>query len=204
MVSFVEDLQTDTAKLNFVIPFGRVIIRRIDKLISFINNDPPKDSIEKLYQLNTGANRVVGLDFEDRTSSQLKNAGNMRLVRNKIVADSIRAYWSRIKQVENIGNRLEDMRLKAGDVSSQLFNNKYLHYSDPDHPLASDISILPGARLITDDPKLLAEYSNRRFISMIVLTNYVNTMVGAQLEANNLIQLIRKEYHLSEGTPLEK
>jgi len=100
MISFLEDLQTDTAKLNFEIPFGKIIIGRIDKLVSFTNNDPPKDSIEKLYQLNTGANRVVQLDFEDRTSAQLKNGGNMRLVRNTIVADSIRAYWSRIKQME--------------------------------------------------------------------------------------------------------
>jgi len=86
--------------------------------------------------------------------------------------------------------------LKAGDVSSKLFNNKYLHYSNPDHPLASDIFILPGARLITDDPKLLAEYANRRFTSVIVLTNYINTMSEAQAEAKNLIQLIKKEYHL--------
>jgi hypothetical protein len=196
MVSLVEDLQTDTAKLNFLIPFGQGIIRQIDKLISFINNEPPRDSIEKLYQLNNGASRVVQLDFEDRTSAQLKNAGNMRLVRNKIVADSIRAYWSRIKQVENIGSRLEDMRLKASDVSAKLFNNRYLHYSDPDHPLSSDIIILPAATLITDDPKLLAEYANRRFTSMIVLTTYINTLIVARLDANNLIQLIRKEYHL--------
>ncbi len=197
MISLLEDLQTDTSNLNRVIPFGHTTAERLNKLISFINNNPLPDSMTKLYQLNSsGASRVVNIGFEDRTSAQLKNAGNMRLIRKKRVADSIRVYWSEIKRAESISDRLEDLRLKASEAGSQLFHNKYYHYSNPERPLSSEISILSGAKLIDDDPKLLAEYSNRRFQTMIVLRNYINALTEIREEAIHLTELIKKEYHL--------
>ncbi len=98
MHSLMEDLQTDTATLNNEIILGYRVSEGIAHLVSFINNEPVKDSVEKLYELNIQSNRIVSAEFEDRTSSQLKNAGNMRLVRDQPVADSIRSYWSIIKK----------------------------------------------------------------------------------------------------------
>lgn len=196
MVSLVEDLKSDTSKLNFEIPFGIMISDRIKNLVSFLNYEYlPKDSIEKLYLLNINAGRVVSIDFEDRTSSQLKNAGNMRLIRNNRVADSIRNYWGIIKVADNISERLESRRGKAGDISVQLFYDKYVRLSNIDDPLQSAISILPGAKLINDDSKLLAEYANRMQSVLLVLNNYIVYMKGARDAAQNLINLVRKEYH---------
>ncbi|MBS1620001.1 MAG: hypothetical protein JST10_04860 [Bacteroidetes bacterium] len=196
MHSLVEDLQTDTLKLNREILFGQEISGRIEKLVSFLNNDyMPKDSIEKLYLLNQQAGRVVKVDFEDRTSSQLKNSGTMRLVRNKQVTDSIRNYWSIIKVAEDISDRLEMLRGKARDVGVQLFYDKYVKFSDVQNPLISKFSVSPGASLINDDPKLLAEYANWRNSTLFVLNNYIVYMKEAGAAAQNLINLVRKKYH---------
>jgi len=125
MHSLVEDLETDTSNLSFQISFGEGISDRLEKLVSFLDSNAlmSKDSVGKLYSLNQRAGRVVRLDFEDRTSSQLKNAGNMRLIRNKQVADSIRDYWGIIKAMEDISSRLETLRAKAADLTAQLFYN---------------------------------------------------------------------------------
>jgi len=195
MQSLIEDLQTDAANLKKEITRGELSRTGLENLISFLNNDSSKDSVEHLYKLNTKF-RVVDVDFEDRTSSQLKNGGNMRLIRNKTVADSIRNYWSYIKAVEDIGTRLEEMRLKANDVNVQIFHNKYIKLSDPHHPGSSDITILPGAKLINDDPALLALYSNRCQRVLTVLNNYILNMDETKAEATNLVGLIKKEYHL--------
>jgi hypothetical protein len=197
MRSLVEDLQTDTTNLGRIIPFGKEISGRISALVSFLNSESVNDSAGKLYKLNVQVGRVVNVDFEDRTSSQLKNAGNMRLIRNKTVADSIRNYWSDTKSLEDISARLEDVRVKATDISVQLINNKYVHYSDLNNLLSSSITILPGAKLINDDPKLLAQYSNRRQFSLIVLNTYINSMLRLKQTAIRLIETIRKEYHLN-------
>jgi hypothetical protein len=98
--------------------------------------------------------------------------------------------------METISSRLEEMRIKAGDISAEIFHNKYIKLSDPHHPISSDIFILPGAKLINDDPKLLALYANRRQLALTVLNNYMNSMLSAKTDATNLIALIKKEYHL--------
>jgi hypothetical protein len=85
--------------------------------------------------------RIVNLNFEDRTSSQLKNAGNMRLIRNKAVADSIRNYWSTIKIMESISSRLEELGGKSQDVAVQMFNNKYVVVSNKRDPMHSTTSV---------------------------------------------------------------
>src|SRR4030095_12543298 len=90
MRSLIEDLKTDTANLNEAILLGEGVREKLEELLFFLNSAPVKDSVEKLYRLNAGIGRVVKVGFEDRTSSQLKNAGNMRLIRKSSVADSIR------------------------------------------------------------------------------------------------------------------
>ena len=99
--SFIEDLQTDTSNLSMELRRGVVARTGLENLISFLNSESTKDSVAHLYELNTNTGSVVKVDFEDRTSSQLKNGGNMRLIRNKTVADSIRGYWGSIKVMDN-------------------------------------------------------------------------------------------------------
>lgn len=195
MHSLVEDLQTDTINLNSQIKFGQTVSSRTQELVTFINNGLLKDSIKKLYELSMRANRIVTVDFEDRTSSQLKNAGEMRLIRNKGVVDSIRSYWSIIKVMDDINSRLGLIKHGISEVSVKLFNSKYEKFSDINNPLESEISILPDAKLINDDPKLMAEYSNRYQHVIIVLNNYIKYMSLAKNQAMNLIVLIKKEYH---------
>ena len=196
MRSLIEDLQTDTVNLNREMLTGHIIRTRIENLISFLNNESSKDSAVQLYKLNNQVGRVVNVNFEDRTSSQLKNGGNMRLIRNKAVADSIRSYWGDIKVIENISSRLEDIRGKAVDIQVQIFHNKYIKLSDPLHPVSSDISVLPGAKLINNNPELLALYSNRRQYTLNVLNNYILGMNHANSKAIRLVTFIKKEYHL--------
>jgi hypothetical protein len=196
MRSLIEDLKTDTANLNEAILLGEGVREKLEELLFFLNSAPVKDSVEKLYRLNAGIGRVVKVGFEDRTSSQLKNAGNMRLIRKSTVADSIRGYWSKIKELDDVDARLEEMRIKAGDIGVQLFHNKYYQFSNPLQPVGSGIILLPGAKLIDDNPKLLAMYSNRRQSILTVLSNYIFVMRMTKHKATNLVALINKEYHL--------
>jgi len=195
MQSMMEDLQTDTSKLTHQIAFGKMVSSNIENLISLLNDEEVKDSTEKLYFLNRMAGRIVRVEFEDRTSSQLKNAGNMRLIRNKRVVDSIRNYWSTMKIEDDIEERLQTSGSKAGDISMKLFYTKYYHYTNRQDPLNSQVTVLPGAKLINNDPALLAEYANRRQSGLFILNNYIVNLQKSNIEAANLLQLIRKEYH---------
>jgi len=195
MQSLVQDLQTDTLDIQKNIDLGVDQSKKMDTLIDLINNGITGISIVQLYRLNRESGSVVSASFEDRTSSQLKNSGGMRLIRNEKIADSIRYYWWRIKTMEAISARLADIGDKITDIGVQLFNNKYYGKHDPTKPFNFANSINPSAQLLINDPRLLAQYANRKFSRLFVLYNYINNLKGAKAAATRLIGMIKEEYH---------
>jgi hypothetical protein len=147
-----------------------------------------------IYRLNLG--RVVFAQLEDRTSSQLKNAGGMRVIRNTKVADALREYWNTNKAMDNITGRMEDFGSKSQTVGSQIFSNKYYIYNDKRAGFFSGVTINPSAQFVNADPKLISQFSNMRFVSNQILKNYINVLKAEKEAAINLINMIEEGYHL--------
>jgi hypothetical protein len=196
MHSLVQDLQSDTLDIQRNIDLGVVQSKKMDTLIDLINNGMAGTSIMQLYRLNFESGRVMQASFEDRTSSQLKNSGGMRLIRNEKIADSIRTYWGKIKNLDDISARLADIQGKIADIAAQLFNDKYYSKRDPMNPIGGANSVNPSAQLIINDPKLLAQYANRKYSRLGVLYNYIIQLKHAKVSATNLLGLIKEDYHL--------
>jgi len=197
MQSLLQDLQTDTATMKRV--YNRALIQsaQLDSLIE-LGNYSTLDEVNtsKFYLLHGQTTRFLNIRFEDRTSSQLKNAGGMRLIRNKEVSDSIRQYWAGIESLQRVRDRLETAGENIGDLSSRIFFNKYFIYDRK--PLTPLIGIKPGAKLINDDPKLIAEYINRVSTKLLRTKIYIEDLEEALQMVEQLMTLIRDEYHLSE------
>jgi len=134
------------------------------------------------------------MEFETRTSSQLKNAGGMRLIRKKTVADSILNYWTIISVCDNISERLERIGIEKNDISIRLFHNKY--YIRDSVPMFPVIGIREGAKLIQNDQVLIAQYSNLTYQRKLVLSNYLRMLASAKQKAAGLIRQIREEYRV--------
>lgn len=198
MSDLLQDLQSDTAVIQHTIIFGRKVCDKKEALCDFIFNEKIVGQINRLYELNEGSSRVVQARFEDRTSSQLKNSGGMRLIRQKAVADSIREYWNRCKILDNIAERMEMIRIKESDLYVRIFNSSFYSYSDKSNPLNSEIKVKPGAKLIDNDPRLLMEYANRGAISARVLNNYIRTLKEAKITAVRLMEVIRDKYQIED------
>jgi len=80
MISLLEDLHIDTVELQGEYQLGEQQRAVADTLIEAINNqEPTSDNIKKIYLLSANSTRVVSVGFQNRTSSQLKNSGGMRL-----------------------------------------------------------------------------------------------------------------------------
>jgi len=195
MRSLLEDLHTDTATMKRV--YNRAFIQSalLDSLIELGNYGPINEATtSKFYMLHGQTTRFLNIRFEDRTSSQLKNAGGMRLIRNKEVSDSIRQYWARIESLQRVRDRLETAGENIGDLSSRIFFNKFFIYGS--EPLTPPMGIKPGAKLINDDPKLIAEYINRVFTKSVRTKIYAGDLKDTLEMAQQLMDLIRKKYHL--------
>ena len=195
MRSLLEDLQTDTATINRVHRRALTQLSFLDSLIELGNGIPVKsDDVNKLYFLQGKTTRFLNIRFEDGTSSQLKNAGGMRLIRKEEVAKAIREYWDHIETLYRIRDRLELAGENIAEVSSRIFYNNYFVFSED--PLDPVKEIKPGAKFIYDDQRLIAEYINRIATKALRTRIYLTELDEGLKSANNLVQIIKEEYHL--------
>ena len=194
MQTLLEDIYKDTTELERTYKLGMEQKVAIDSVLDFLNTQSISGSnIKKLYHLLAATGRVVKLKFEDRTSSQLKNAGGMRLIRKKDVADSIVRYWQFAEVCNDICDRLEKFSDERRNVGMRLFNLKYYVLSNSLYqPIAG---IKDNVALISNDPILLAEYSNRTTVVNQVLNNYLIILSQTKLKAVSLIHVLKGRYH---------
>jgi hypothetical protein len=151
MVSLLQDLHLDTAAIENVYQLGVQQKIIADTLVETINNELlTPNTIKKIYLLSSNSTRVISVGFENSTSSQLKNSGALRLIRKKMVSDSLLKYWQYIEICNSISDRLDFIASGRNDVSSRLFHNKHL-IRDAGH-MAPVSAIKEGASLISNDP----------------------------------------------------
>ena len=199
MKSMIEDLEKDVFLLEEESKLVRVQYTNLDSLTEIIYKgklDPFQ--VKKLYELQRRYLYPINLRLINRTESQLKNSGGMRLIRNKLTTDSIIYYWSMTELLYETRDAINIHRGKAKDISFSLFSNKYYKHTEDfslDFPLNP---IMGDPQLITRNPALLSEFANRiSHMNDLLKFNYKFRRVDRQVgNAIRLIQLIKREYHL--------
>src|SRR5687767_3496273 len=97
MKSLTEDLERDTLELQKAIKVADIVAHYSDSVVVFLRSYKPTNGISAWFAYQVGkSGQIQTLINTDRTSSQLKNSGGMRLVRNKIVSNKILEYWNQI------------------------------------------------------------------------------------------------------------
>jgi len=196
MRSMLDDLYKDTVAINTWINKLELNQKNIDsaiKLYVSLRNINATDIVE-IGKAGSNGLTNIGIVFTDRTTSQLKNSGGMRLIRNKTVADSLTEYWNKINAFQLSQVRVESYRLDGRKVGFKIFGSSpgsYIHlYNDPSF-------LINSPEVLENSPLLLGEYIN--FLVVIGQT-YRNQYYGLLKELSNLSQnligIIKSEYHL--------
>lgn len=193
-ISYREDMLKDTAMLQKNIIALQIISSNMDSITQLIwqGRINTNEEIKKLYENNITALAGYTIDLIDRTSSQLKNSGGMRLITNKKVIEAIIDYWNNMERLDKIDGYAQIMRSQAREKSYLVFDAKYYSTSlDANGKRrASD-----GAKLMTKDYIQLAEYANRiNHIKNLIRTSFMNSLKKQKDKASKLIDLIEKEY----------
>jgi hypothetical protein len=193
MQSMIQDLQADTATLNFItenfsrkIPSFDTVVSEFPKLSTGFSS-PFVRNIFNLF----GYEDLVP---NDRTLQQLKNAGGMRLIRKKNVSDSIMEYDKKMK----------DLLIEQGGISDFYFRNRDLGELI-NIELLVDL-LKPGMiekyekenknLLVSQDKSLLSKYMGYEWEYQGVASSYISELKDVEAYASRLIDLIRQEYHL--------
>ncbi len=193
MQNMLEDLKSDTAIYSSFAKNNIVFYNLVDSLIVLIKNPERKKHIDKLvYKARILTTKWRQLRPTERTYEDMKSSGHLRLIRKRKVADSVSYYYNSIKLLDTyneVGFLWASEYVKAmakifdGEVQLRIFKER----KEP---------VTGAATLLTEDRIVLNE--------LITSAGYLygavnlNENIGKErsITAQNLIELIKKEYHL--------
>ena len=193
IISFKEDLIKDTNNIDKLILILKKDISGCDSLNYYLINNRIKTSadLQKIYQFNLSAMGGFGFSLTDRTSSQLKNSGGMRLLSDKRIINGILDYWETGLNLSAVQTGALTMRYDARQKTYLIFDNKYYINTDD----GSRMNIAPNAQLMTDNYILVTELRNRlNHFRNLINGTYITNLINQKNQAKTLINLIEKEY----------
>jgi len=196
IVSLIEDLKRDTTSLTE--NQGKLKDQKllVDSLVFYLSAPDLKERGAEVYYYGRKPHRFTFFRYTDRTIQQLKNAGNFRLIKKTIVADSILKYYSVIDEISNLQNLSYARVDEYIRTSRQLFNPLVFETMVSDQ---TDNKITKPA----GNPPLLTYERNPILDVISIIHNLKSSNRGLQQqytklkkEAEDLINFLKSKYHL--------
>ena len=191
--TFIEDLKTDTAEINKVLDFRKKKKERMDSLTLLLSSGLVKGYESDLYYFGRTLVRTATFISNDRTITQLKSSGSLRLIRKEQAADSMMSYQ---RLVETINTNQEDDRIerRAFDpLLSRMFDayvfDKMVTIDGINRPDGN-----PPLRSYDKDVHQDLAY----YVHQLIGSNYIvqSRLTLLKEKAVNLIAILEKEYDL--------
>jgi|SRR4030095_14983539 len=192
--SIVEDLNTDIDMLDSIIRTRKNMDKLMDSLLYIMNYTDPRQNGNEIYYFTRWMPRTFRFYTNDRTMTQLKNAGNWRLISNKKVSERLYTY-------DNIGHSLtlyieqreESLVLILYQSINKMFDNRVfesmlngLSFSRPQN----------NPQLLTYDKNDINEFCNRIHFRKNSNFYFINVAEKLLQEAKLTLDIIKEEYHL--------
>ena len=195
--SLVNDIRLDTARINRIITIRIFREVRLDSISWWLNNEERDEHSSDIYFSAVTASRTLTFRFvpNDGTIQQLKNSGALRLIRNPAAVDSIAKYDVSVRNFVRQGELeeilVDSYRTAASKIFDALQFDKML---DTDNNVTGKLPDNPPLLNFNEDD---LHNFNFRLYSMKGL-NKANRRDARLLlkQAENLLGLLEKEYHL--------
>jgi hypothetical protein len=193
MKLMLEDLITDTIQLQKSLAEIGISLANIDSaLLLLVNGNIANKKTADAYRFSSVALKRIPVVFTDRTLTQLKNSGRMRIVRSQKVMDALTHYWNHIEVIKITLDRHAHYRSMGRDLEIRIFNlaKDFLR----DHAFMT----LPGRQmdLVTNNSELITEYANTFAYCGVVLKQGSIELIQQYRLATEFLNLIQKEYNI--------
>ncbi len=208
IASMVDDLKRDTANFKFVIARGRETMFSIDTLISLLGSADRESKTSAMYYY-ARKTTITSFPFEifDRTYSQMKSSGNLRLLHRQAIADSITSYYYDVNFLSSQQDFVNKLLMEYIKNVSVVFDASVFHKMYKDAGLSENYALKTKSFIIPDAPKdnpPLADNSKNAIHALVGSMHYMygrlvrvnGIAIGENEKALRLIQLLEKKYHL--------
>jgi hypothetical protein len=194
MRSLIQDLQLDTAWINDIIASTNTRMKNYDAAIHYLSTMEDAQIPPDIYQKLDGSLTQLMFFPNNGTVKQL-NAGSMRLVRKRLVVDSIEWYERTIRRLE-VRRELANQQIEGFREILQLsLNGKDLmpaFYDSLFHEKPGD-----RTRMIRVDPQELNFLIGKCISLRSRCMSDTQAFSVTRRSAVNLINFISKEYSIS-------
>ena len=144
-------------------------------------------------------NSIVRPDFvlqTDRTLSQLKNSGGMRLIEDKTKINAIVTYEESFERLYNQQVWYEDGLKNLLNAGVPVFNYKYIQLyiqlSEKNFDLDLE-TFIRTARLLNTNNNLIIELGNRASLYSIITYSYLNYLEAGKQDCLKLIDILENK-----------
>jgi hypothetical protein len=174
--------------------YNQVGNQRTDTLLDILEKSSfDKKDIVDLYTQYVGATYGYDPVFSQRTLSQLKNSGMMRLIRNHNISDSLNVYDSNIATLKAIFKTVDEQTTLMINTACTIFDSKYRRTPERWQDVL-DGKTVPV--LLRGDIYSLKVLSNYASVVQTVRTIQSTVLSDQKKFAARLMKMIQGEYHL--------
>jgi hypothetical protein len=191
IISMIEDAETDMVSIHAAISLNKQRALKMDSLAQLcFNYDAAKNQDSAIYRLYRAAlTHPSVVSPTERTLSQLKNSGGMRLIRKKGAVDRIIKYDDAGKKIKEQQEFYEMSQFELGKLAFELFNFKNYNLGKYNEPAADP-------KLLNNDKSKLIVFGNKVVFYGAVVIFYNERLKQMDKDAEILINTLRKEYHV--------
>jgi len=195
ILSLIEDLKTDTTNLSGYSSFRKEKSVLMDSLAEMMLSSQRNLHGNQIYFLARQVFNEQAFFYSDGTIQQLKNAGNLRLLRKRNVVNALLTYEKKVKELEEWDENDNRTKSTFREMGGKVFNSSELNKT-----MDSDMRfVMPtdNPQLITDDFATINEIAFQiHYLSKMTKGNSFRAE-SLKSDAGRLLELIHSEYKLN-------
>jgi hypothetical protein len=192
--SITEDLHSDIYMLDSIIRTRKNMDLLMDSLLYIMNYTDPKQHGNEIYYFTRWIPRTYRFYTNDRTLSQLKNAGDWRLIQNKNVSGSLSTYDNLVSTLSiYIEQREESLVLILYQSINKIFDNKVFESMVTGLSFTRPVN---NPALLSYDKNLLNEFCNQVHFRKNANFYFITVANKLLAEAKKTLSIIEAAYQL--------
>ena len=182
--SILEDIKSDTLQSDIILVRLKRTSAGIDSVLNALSSPEVIENSNNVYRLWTKNLDIKSFVSNDRTIQQLKNSGELRLIRNKAVSDGIMKYDQIVKMYYQQSN------LMFSALSDQHIYSKFFDFISLNKNENTPVPLTEQGKKSLNEAYAHLQLWNSGLLGLISWLESVNA------EGKILIKLIQKEYHI--------
>jgi|SRR5688572_9700253 len=187
MLSLIDDLKADEKTLNNYFNWRLEVNQDFDALLLLLSKPESGDNSFLIYEKSKATSLRFGVpDIHEGTIQQLKNAGGLRLVRNKPVLNSINKHYLSIARMKSTYEIEVLVRVKLAELMSDVLDaNQVINKNTPPESF----------RLVTYEKTKINGLMNSILAAKQINQRLKTHIDSAKISTVKLRTLIENEYH---------